>query len=99
VLTSRCSKPRYFVRLAADHNRREKLQSPFPISRLIICNHCHTPSQQGQPREDLAFAGGDMFSQEKRASLNITPDTSGISYFDEKSLSISSSTVRIAPAG
>jgi hypothetical protein len=53
------------------------------LARMASCNHCHTPAQQGQPREDLAFAGGNMFSQEKRASLNITPDPSAISYFDE----------------
>jgi mono/diheme cytochrome c family protein len=55
---------------------------------LAHCVGCHTPfdPNNGQFREDLLFAGGTVFDSvegKKRASLNITPDPSGISYFDE----------------
>jgi len=54
---------------------------------MASCGHCHTPiDSRGQPKEDLAFAGGSVFDSpegKKLASLNVTPDPSGISYFDE----------------
>jgi mono/diheme cytochrome c family protein len=45
------------------------------------CTDCHTPSKRGQPIAGLEFAGGNVFGDV--AATNITPDPSGISYYDE----------------
>lgn len=48
------------------------------------CTECHTPmDEHNMPRADLAFAGGQVLEGEQYASGNITPDASGISYYDE----------------
>jgi mono/diheme cytochrome c family protein len=50
------------------------------------CMSCHTPmNKQGQPLMQLAFAGGMRFKGPwgEVTSANITPDASGISYYDE----------------
>jgi mono/diheme cytochrome c family protein len=50
------------------------------------CMMCHTPmNKQGQPLKQLAFAGGLRFKGPwgEVSSANITPDASGISYYDE----------------
>lgn len=50
------------------------------------CVSCHTPmNKQGQPLMQLAFAGGMHFKGPwgEVTSANITPDASGISYYDE----------------
>lgn len=50
------------------------------------CMMCHTPmNNQGQPLKQLAFAGGLRFKGPwgEVSSANITPDPSGISYYDE----------------
>ena len=63
-----------------------------PIARgkylvaLGNCVSCHTPmTQNGQPITELAFAGGMQLKGPwgEVTSLNITPDPSGISYYDE----------------
>ena len=58
------------------------------------CDLCHTPTdEQGNPIPGMEFAGGapligpwgpDPKKMITVASLNLTPDPSGISYFDEK---------------
>lgn len=58
------------------------------------CDACHTPQdEQGNPLPGMAFAGGQDLSgawgpDPKKiipvVSLNLTPDPSGISYFDEQ---------------
>jgi mono/diheme cytochrome c family protein len=64
--------------------------SPIDRGRYIVrqssCADCHTPSIQGQPIAGLEFAGGFPFSEPSGAvtSANITPDASGISYYDEQ---------------
>lgn len=50
------------------------------------CVSCHTPmTPQGAPMTELAFAGGLRFKGPwgEVTSANITPDPSGISYYDE----------------
>ena len=49
------------------------------------CTDCHTPQKNGQPIRGLEFAGGVIFDGPwgRVASANITPDASGISYYDE----------------
>ncbi len=49
------------------------------------CFECHTPLEDGEPIAGLDFAGGFVLSLPTGvvASANITPDASGISYYDE----------------
>ena len=53
---------------------------------LANCRSCHTPmDERGQSLPQLAFAGGLRFKGPwgEVSSANITPDASGISYYDE----------------
>ena len=49
------------------------------------CSDCHTPQSKGQDIPGMEFAGGAILKGPwgKVASANITPDPSGISYYDE----------------
>lgn len=49
------------------------------------CIDCHTPMDHGQPLAGFDFAGGQVFTGAwgKTVSANITPDASGIGYYDE----------------
>ncbi|HMK29487.1 MAG TPA: cytochrome c [Terriglobales bacterium] len=49
----------------------------------ISCIGCHTPTKSGKPLAGMQFTGGQLFT-EAVASANITPDASGIGYYDEK---------------
>ncbi|MCU1268123.1 MAG: cytochrome c, class [Acidobacteria bacterium] len=55
------------------------------LVKMGICADCHTPKEKGQPIAGMDFAGGLVFSLPTGvvASANITPDASGISYYDE----------------
>lgn len=51
-----------------------------------VCGSCHTPrDSHGQPIAGMYMAGGNIFPESGHAvaSANITPDPSGISYYDE----------------
>jgi mono/diheme cytochrome c family protein len=52
---------------------------------LASCATCHTPTKQGRPMNELAFAGGASFKGPwgDVNCANITPDASGIGYYDE----------------
>ena len=52
---------------------------------IAACTDCHTPQAKGQPIRGLEFAGGFILEGPwgRVASANITPDPSGISYYDE----------------
>ena len=49
------------------------------------CAECHTPQDRGQPVAGLEYAGGWLMKGPwgEVATANITPDPSGISYYDE----------------
>ena len=48
------------------------------------CTDCHTPQDDHHmPMHDLEFAGGMTLPGEQYAAANITPDPTGISYYDE----------------
>jgi len=49
------------------------------------CTDCHTPQSRGQNLPGMDFAGGFILEGPwgRVASANITPDPSGISYYDE----------------
>ena len=53
---------------------------------LANCASCHTPMKEGRHITELEFAGGMSFDGPwgQVVSANITPDPSGISYYDEK---------------
>lgn len=55
------------------------------LARMAGCPVCHTPQQRGQPNTSLAFAGGFTFTGPLPTvtSANITPDPSGIPFYDE----------------
>jgi hypothetical protein len=52
---------------------------------MSSCFDCHTPQDKGKPVPGLAFAGGFVLTSPGRevASANITPDPTGIPYYDE----------------
>ena len=55
------------------------------LANLAGCIDCHTPQIKGENVPGLEFAGGGVFlgPWPTVASANITPDASGISYYDE----------------
>ena len=57
------------------------------LAKLASCSDCHTPQDaNGQYMENLRFGGGFIFDNaqgKKIATANITPDPSGIPYYDE----------------
>jgi mono/diheme cytochrome c family protein len=54
------------------------------LVRIGDCAGCHTPrDERGQEIAGLAYGGGTPFAGGKVVSANITPDASGISYYDE----------------
>jgi mono/diheme cytochrome c family protein len=55
------------------------------LTRMSACADCHTPQIKGQPIAGMDFAGGFILKEPSGdvAAANITPDPSGISYYDE----------------
>jgi hypothetical protein len=49
------------------------------------CRDCHTPMDMGQPLPNMELSGGQIFEGPwgRVASANLTPDPSGIPYYDE----------------
>jgi hypothetical protein len=78
-------------------NAPEPVTAPVPNSsndpvthgeylvQISGCSDCHTPQQRGQPIRGLDFAGGFELTGPfgTVTSANITPDPTGISYYDE----------------
>jgi mono/diheme cytochrome c family protein len=56
------------------------------LVNLALCADCHTPSVRGEPVAGRDFAGGQPFRGPwgRVLSANLTPDPSGIPYYDEK---------------
>lgn len=54
------------------------------LVRMASCGDCHSPQEKGQILPGMEFAGGFIFYEPSGpvASSNITPDPSGISYYD-----------------
>lgn len=52
---------------------------------LASCSDCHTPQEKGAPIPGMFLAGGFMLNEPpgEVTSTNITPDPSGIPYYDE----------------
>jgi mono/diheme cytochrome c family protein len=48
------------------------------------CENCHTPKDKtGRPLPGMELAGGNYFDEFQVATANITPDATGIGYYDE----------------
>jgi mono/diheme cytochrome c family protein len=91
--TTRLAFPvRYLIR-----NAPEPITQPVPppdvstpvkrgayLATIASCTECHTPQQQGEPMSGLPFAGGFVLEGPwgRVASANLTPDPSGIPYYD-----------------
>jgi mono/diheme cytochrome c family protein len=56
------------------------------LTKLGGCADCHNPQDKGQPMPGLEFAGGFILKYPggQTTSANITPHSTGISYYDEK---------------
>jgi mono/diheme cytochrome c family protein len=56
------------------------------LTEIANCAVCHTPQVRGAPIAGMDFAGGFILDGPwgRVASANITPDASGISYYDEE---------------
>lgn len=69
----------------ADVSYADQLKYGAHLADQAGCTDCHTPQVQGQNVRGMEFAGG--FSLQgpwgSVASANVTPDSSGISYYDE----------------
>jgi mono/diheme cytochrome c family protein len=72
----------------------EPVSAPDPSDRvkygqylvtLGSCRECHTPQEKGQAVPGMELAGGFPIGESglMAASANLTPDASGISYYDE----------------
>jgi mono/diheme cytochrome c family protein len=55
------------------------------LIRMASCADCHSPQEKGQVKPGFEFAGGLLFKTPEATVMaaNITPDASGISYYDE----------------
>lgn len=55
------------------------------LVNMAGCSDCHSPMDHGSPIPGMEFAGGQVFSGAwgHTVSANITPDASGIGYYDE----------------
>ena len=54
------------------------------LASIATCDGCHTPMKRGSPLPGLEYGGGQVFEGPwgRVASANLTPDPSGISYYD-----------------
>lgn len=84
---------KYLIR-SAPQPVTEPVPSPNPADRLQYgeylttvagCGECHTPMSKGAPIPGMEFAGGWLMrgTWGAAATANITPDATGISYYDE----------------
>ena len=54
------------------------------LTKIGNCEYCHTPTDKmDRPLPGMTFAGGKYIDDFPTPSANITPDPSGISYYDE----------------
>jgi len=55
------------------------------LVNIAACADCHTPQRKGQPLPGMDFSGGFVLEGPwgRVASANLTPDPSGIPYYDE----------------
>ena len=81
------SVPEPLTRPVPDPDRSTSEKRGAYLVQMATCSDCHSPSDdQGRVIPGLDFSGGNLFVGPwgSVASANITPDASGISYYDEK---------------
>ena len=68
-----------------DADTSDPVKRGLHLVNLAGCIDCHTPQVKGENLPGLEFAGGMMFSGPwgNVASANLTPDATGIPYYDE----------------
>jgi mono/diheme cytochrome c family protein len=66
-------------------NGSEQVKRGWYLVRIAQCNDCHTTADNGNPRTELMFGGGERLVGPwgDVVSANITPDPTGISHYDE----------------
>jgi len=81
---------KYLIRSAPERvSAPVRPPSPGQLGAYLVnlagCSDCHTPTDRGQSLPGLEFSGGQVFNGAwgSTVSANITPDPSGISYYDE----------------
>jgi mono/diheme cytochrome c family protein len=69
----------------ASNDASDPVKYGAQLVNLAGCGDCHTPGWKGQAIPGMEFGGGNVFSGPWRtvAAANITPDPSGIPYYDE----------------
>ena len=66
------------------HNSFDRIARGRYLTTIGGCGNCHTPKdKQGRPVAGMEFAGGNYFDEFQVATANITPDATGIGYYDE----------------
>ncbi len=70
---------------SADATSADPVKRGAYLVNLADCAFCHTPHVRGQPVAHMDFAGGMVLTGPwgSVASANLTPDASGINYYDE----------------
>jgi len=68
-----------------DSDRSDPVKRGARLVSLAGCGDCHTPQVKGDNLPGMEFAGGMIFSGPwgNVASTNLTPDPTGIPYYDE----------------
>lgn len=67
------------------YNQRDRISRGLYLTRIGSCINCHTPEDQmHRPISGMEFAGGKQIEGFPARSANITPDPSGISYYDQE---------------
>jgi mono/diheme cytochrome c family protein len=66
-------------------NPNDRLAWGKYLTTIAGCADCHTPSDRGKELPGMDFAGGSVLKEGpyQAAAANITPDASGIAYYDE----------------
>ena len=79
------SAPEPLIEIVAAPDISDKVKWGKYLLNRSGCEDCHTPSTKGQGIAGMSLAGGTTLTSPMGtvASANLTPDASGISYYDE----------------
>jgi mono/diheme cytochrome c family protein len=79
------SVPEPVTAAVAAPDRSDRVKYGQYLATIGGCGDCHTPQERGQRVAGFEFAGGALMKGPwgEAATANLTPDQSGISYYDE----------------
>ncbi len=79
------SEPQPITAPVPEENSSDVVRRGEYLVAMDTCEDCHTPQVRGKALENMRFAGGFPLDGPwgKVASANISPDDSGIKYYDE----------------